>query len=305
MNENDVKLRCAGLPFSPPIYASILILCSLAGCSRFPWSTSTASDEHLINELLYGSPSPPDNRAGNRHDWLSRNDKQITPEPRQISSGTSPSQSLPGLQRCLFARGIPQETLQSADPSNFDRRGRVDAEGRPVAHTPMLIVLHETVASEAETLNLFRTPHPDASSQASYHMLIPADGRRVRVVADVDRAFGAGNSAFDGFTIQLKSGIPGSINNIALHLSFVSPPDGREDAPTHSGYTPLQYRSAAAQTLLWQLSYGIPLERLTTHRAVDQSQTRTDPRSFDWSQFHSVHRQLAVSCGVQALAALP
>lgn len=292
--------------FSTPFYVCILLLCSLAGCSRFPWSTPVASDESLINELLYGVPSPPANRAGDhRHGWPSPKDKQITPGPRQISSGTSPFHSLPGLQSCLLARGIPQETIQSADPSNFDRRGRVDAEGRPVAHTPMLIVLHETVASEVETLNLFRTPHPNASSQASYHMLIPADGRRVRIVADVDRAFGAGNSSFDGYTIQLKPGVPGSINNIALHLSFVSPPDGRADAPTHSGYTALQYRTAAAQTLLWQLSYGIPLDRLTTHRAVDQSQTRTDPRSFDWSQFLSVHRQLAVSCGVQALAVLP
>lgn len=288
-----------------PLPISMLLLCLLAGCSRLPWSTPSASDEDLINELLYGSPSPPANRAGGRQVPNPKQDKRIMLQPSQFSGLASPRQAFSGLQRCLQARGIPAETLQPADPSNFDRRGRVDAEGRPVAHVPLLIVLHETVVSEAETLNLFRTPHRDASAQASYHMLIPADGRRVRIVADADRAFGAGNSAFAGYTIQLNPGIPGSINNISLHLSFVSPPDGREDAPAHSGYTPLQYRSAAAQTLLWQLSYGIPLERLTTHRAVDQSQTRTDPRSFDWRQFRSVHRQLAASCGVQALAALP
>jgi N-acetyl-anhydromuramyl-L-alanine amidase AmpD len=167
----------------------------------------------------------------------------------------------------------------------------------------MIIVLHETVVSEEDTLNLFRTPHKDESAQASYHMIIPEDGRRVRIVADENRAFGAGNSSFGNYTIRLKPDSPGSINNIALHLSFVSPADGRGETPTHSGYTRRQYRSAAAQSLLWQAIYGIPFARLTTHKAVDQSQTRTDPRSFDWSQLISAHRQLATSCGLQAFAA--
>jgi hypothetical protein len=125
----------------------------------------------------------------------------------------------------------------------------------------------------------------------------------VRIVADGYRAFGAGNSAFRSYTIRLKPDSPGSINNIALHLSFVSPGDGRGDSPTHSGYTQRQYRSAAAQTLLWQATYGIPLNQLTTHKAVDRSQTRTDPRSFDWRQFLSTHSQLAASCKLQALTA--
>jgi N-acetyl-anhydromuramyl-L-alanine amidase AmpD len=206
------------------------------------------------------------------------------------------------IQRCLRSKGIPLETSQAADPSNYDRRLRIDSDGRPVESFPMIIVLHETVVSEEDTLNLFRTPHNDESAQASYHMIIPDDGRRVRIVADENRAFGAGNSSFGNYTIRLKPDSPGSINNIALHLSLVSPADGRGEAPSHSGYTERQYRSAAAQSLLWQATYGIPFNRLTTHKVVDQSQTRTDPRSFDWRQFVSAHSQLAASCGLQAFA---
>ncbi|MFN9661276.1 MAG: N-acetylmuramoyl-L-alanine amidase [Cyanobacteriota bacterium] len=212
--------------------------------------------------------------------------------------------TLAGAQRCLQSGGIPKETFQEAHPTNYDRREKRDAEGQLVEHVPMMIVLHETVASEEDTLNFFRTPHPDESDQASYHMLIPEDGRRVRIVSDADRAFGAGNSAFSNYTIRLKPNTPGSINNVALHLSFVSPPDGRGEAPTHSGYTERQYRSAAAQVLLWQAAYAIPLDRLTTHKSVDQSQSRTDPRSFEWKIFLSAHSQLAAACGLQAYASI-
>jgi hypothetical protein len=274
----------------------------LSGCSWFSWTKPQPSNEDLINQLLY-SPSLPSKRFPRQPPNSSRADQQITRGQRPLPGNPNFLLTFERVQRCLLTSGIPQETYQPANPSNFDGRVGLDADGRPVASSPLLIVLHETVASEEETLNLFRTPHFDESAQASYHMIIPDDGRRVRIVADENRAFGAGNSAFGNYTIRLKPDSPGSINNIALHLSFVTPPDGRGEVPTHSGYTPSQYRSAAAQILLWQATYGIQLNQLTTHKAVDRSQTRTDPRSFDWGQFRSFHGQLAASCGLQAFTA--
>jgi N-acetyl-anhydromuramyl-L-alanine amidase AmpD len=282
---------------------SLLGLLLVSGCTTLPWfKPQSQSDEDLINRLLYELPDPTSRDPG-KPAIRSRTDKQLSSVARRPSGQDSPQLTVDLIQRCLRSRGIPSETLQAADPTNYDQRLRSDTDGRPVASYPMIIVLHETVASEEDTLNLFRTPHKDESAQASYHMIIPEDGRRVRIVADENRAFGAGNSSFGNYTIRLNPDSPGSINNIALHLSFVSPADGRGEAPTHSGYTKRQYRSAAGQSLLWQATYGIPFARLTTHKAVDQSQTRTDPRSFDWSQLISAHRQLATSCGLQAFAA--
>jgi len=283
--------------------SSILGLLLVSGCTTLPWfKPQSTPDEDLINRLLYELPDPRSRDPG-QPAIPSRTDKQLSSVARRPTGEVTPQRAVDLIQRCLRSRGIPLETLQAADPTNYDRRLRMDSDGRPVESFPMIIVLHETVVSEEDTLNLFRTPHNDETAQASYHMIIPADGRRVRIVADENRAFGAGNSSFGNYTIRLKPDSPGSINNIALHLSFVSPADGRGEAPTHSGYTSRQYRSAAAQSLLWQATYGIPFTRLTTHKVVDQSQTRTDPRSFDWSQFVSAHSQLATSCGLQALAA--
>jgi N-acetyl-anhydromuramyl-L-alanine amidase AmpD len=278
------------------------ILFLLNGCSWLPFSKPKPSQEDLINRLLYETPEPTPRPLG-QPGLVPRSDKQITMAPVISSRRVPPQLTLDTVRRCLLSRGILDETFQVADPSNYDIRAPHDALGRPIDGYPRIIVLHETVVSEEATLNLFRTPHQDETYQASYHMLIARDGRRVRIVSDENRAFGAGNSAFRNYTIRLKPESPGSINNIALHLSLVSPPDGRGEAPTHSGYTDSQYQSAAAQVLLWQVSYGIPLQYLTTHKAVDKSQTRKDPRSFHWKIFLTAHRQLASACGLLGYAA--
>jgi len=204
---------------------------------------------------------------------------------------------------CIRSAGIPAETTLAADQTNYGNREPTDDQGKPVNHVPMLIVLHETVASEKETLNLFRTRHDNESEQSSYHMVIAQDGRRIRTVGDDYRAYGAGDSAISNYTIRLKKGSDGSLNNIALHLSLVSPEDGRGDNATHSGYTKRQYASTAAQVLIWQATYGIPITYVTTHKAIDRSNTRIDPRSFDSREFGDAYRHLAASCGLHAYAA--
>ena len=68
-------------------------------------------------------------------------------------------------------------------------------------------------------------------------MLVGRDGRRVRIVPDQNRAYGSGMSTFGDLTLRDRPGSVGPINNIALHISLVTPPDGRGDAHGHSGYT--------------------------------------------------------------------
>ncbi len=76
------------------------------------------------------------------------------------------------------------------------------------------------------------------------------------------------------------------MNNFAYHVSLESPGDGRNENRYHSGYTQEQY-----QSLAWLLAKtSIPDERITTHRNVDRSGSRFDPRSFDDSKLTSLLR---------------
>lgn len=223
---------------------------------------------------------------------------------RELAPSPVPPQPREALTRCsqaLAAKGeLKPERATPADPTNFGERQQRDVFGRQVPHTPQLIVLHETVVSEADTLKLFQTPHPRDEDQASYHLLITPTGERLRLVADEQRAYGAGMSAWGDMSVRIRPTSVGSINNVALHLSFVTPPDGRADVSAHSGYTPAQYQAAAATVLLWQARWGIPLNRLTTHAAVDRSRSRYDPRSFRWDRFETAWKAAATTCGFTA-----
>lgn len=132
----------------------------------------------------------------------------------------------------------------------------------------------------------------------SYHILVGRDGRRVRIVPDQNRAYGSGMSTFGDLTLRDRPGSVGPINNIALHISLVTPPDGRGDAHGHSGYTDAQYQTIAEQVLLWQARFGIPITRLTTHAAVDCSRSRYDPRSFRWERFDPHYNHAVELCGL-------
>ena len=197
----------------------------------------------------------------------------------------------------LCLAGGSRENRDPADPSNYGERQALDWKGAAVLHTPSLIVLHETVVDEPTALALFRRHNSDDGQQASYHVLIAADGRRIRVVDDDKRAFGAGDSAFQGQAVQLRQEIPASVNNFALHVSLVSPPDGADgEKRSHTGYSPAQYASLARQIALWQSLYRIPASQIATHQEVDRSGTRHDPRSFDWSLLGQQLRSQLLAC---------
>jgi hypothetical protein len=182
----------------------------------------------------------------------------------------------------------PKEEIALAHFTNYGERFARDLNGKPVSNQP-IIVLHETVASAQSAINLFQTPHFwDDSSQVSYHALIRRNGAIIYVVPPDKRAFGAGNSVFKSpqgiEAVKTNPDFPPSVNNFAYHISLETPSDGFNNAYRHSGYSTAQY-----QSLAWLASKtGVPDSRITTHKAVDRSRSRMDPRSFDYKRFFAL-----------------
>jgi N-acetyl-anhydromuramyl-L-alanine amidase AmpD len=182
------------------------------------------------------------------------------------------------------------------DPSNYGQRFQADSFGNPVDPTPRVVVLHETVFGLRSALNTFFTPHPRDEDQVSYHTLIGEGGEIVETVAPEDRAFGAGNSAFDGRWVVTNPRVGGSINNFALHLSLETPVDGEDEEPDHSGYSDAQYDAMAVVLADWMRRFPIDVRRITTHRHVDLNGERADPRSFDWTKLGTRLQALGIRC---------
>ncbi|PSN19196.1 negative regulator of beta-lactamase [filamentous cyanobacterium CCP5] len=199
-----------------------------------------------------------------------------------VASASTVAQSAPNY--------VPREEIALADPSNYGDRYLTDAYGRPIQND-FVAVLHETVGSARSAINLFQTHHPRDADQVSYHTLIARDGTVIYIVPPEKRAYGAGNSVFNGpngpETVTTNPAFPPSINNFAYHVSLESPADGRGNSRRHSGYTQAQYESLA-----WLLARtDIPDNRITTHQSVDQSGSRMDPRSFDSQRFFALLRR--------------
>jgi N-acetyl-anhydromuramyl-L-alanine amidase AmpD len=182
------------------------------------------------------------------------------------------------------------------DPTNFGERFRRDAFGRAIDPTPRLVVLHETVYGLRSAIHTFTTAHPNDEDQVSYHALIGEDGEVVQLLDPSKRAFGAGNSAFNGQWVVTNPKVGGSVNNFALHVSLETPLDGENNNAGHSGYSSAQYDSLAALLADWIGRYPITLETITTHRAVDLGGERSDPRSFNWQALQERLQNLGLLC---------
>ncbi len=181
----------------------------------------------------------------------------------------------------------PVEVWRPAHETNFGKRYAKDIYGRPVSNAP-IVVLHETVISAASTIRVFQTPHYNEDEQASYHALITRNGTIVHLVSAKNRAFGAGNSVFRGpngpEAVKTHRIYPASVNNFAYHISLETPADGNHNGNYHSGYSQAQY-----QSLAWLVARSrIPHSRVTTHKGVDRSGSRKDPRSFNQRSFNSL-----------------
>ncbi len=188
-----------------------------------------------------------------------------------------------------FAEYKPKYSSVEIHPSNYGDRYSIDAHGKAVNNQP-LVVLHETTDSARSAINTFRTNHPNDNHQVSYHALITLDGIIIYLVPSDKRAFGAGNSAFKSRNgteaVQTNPNLPASVNNFAYHISLETPVDGRgkSNRNYHTGYTKEQY-----QSLAWLIALSdIPEERITTHKNVDLSRHKQDPRSFDFDQLLTI-----------------
>ncbi len=219
---------------------------------------------------------------------------QTASKPNQSSSpAPQPISPVPAAvltQSSLSSLAPPQEAAP-ADPTNYGDRYERDIFGKPVSNQS-LIVLHETVGSADSAINTFRAAHTNEAMQSSYHSIIRRNGTIVYIVPPEKRAFGAGNSVFKGpngeETVKTHRQFPPSVNNFAYHVSLETPPDGANEAETHSGYTDAQYRSLA-----WLIAHSsVPDQRVTTHKAIDRSGSRIDPRSFDPQKFFDVLHSL-------------
>jgi hypothetical protein len=226
-------------------------------------------------------PAPPPQGA-----WVS---------PLQPSCAVHDISQRQRLQRLMAqVRATPVQVR--VDPSNYgDRFGR-DAFGNAINPQPQVVVLHETVYGIQSAINTFQTRHDADSEQVSYHALIGEDGRVVKLVDPSKRAFGAGNSAFQGQWVVTNPKVGGSVNNFALHVSLETPLDGENDNPGHSGYRTAQYDALAALLADWMERFKIPPQNITTHRAVDLGGERADPRSFDWQALQERLQDLGLLC---------
>jgi N-acetyl-anhydromuramyl-L-alanine amidase AmpD len=178
----------------------------------------------------------------------------------------------------------PRESITLIHPTNYGQRYVLDLYSQPTKHDP-IVVIHETAFSARSALNTFRTAHYRDADQVSYHTLIKLNGDIIYLVPPDLRAFGAGNSVFEGEngieTVKTHPDYPPSVNNFAYHVSLETPANGRNNRRRHGGYTLAQYKSLA-----WIVAKtGVPDSRITTHKAVDRSGLRGDPRSFDASTF--------------------
>lgn len=207
---------------------------------------------------------------------------------------SSESEAAPKESATIAANDLgyrPREEVYLADPSNYDQRVAVDSQGNPVDNE-YIVVLHETVGTAMSAINTFQTHHPNDYDQVSYHSLITVDGTVVYMVPPEQRAFGAGNSVFFSEkgeeAVSTNAAFPSSVNNFAYHISLETPADGRHNSnPTHSGYTEAQY-----QSLAWLISRStISEDRITTHKAVDRSGSRADPRSYEPEKLLRLLRQ--------------
>jgi len=200
------------------------------------------------------------------------------------SSAVNPPKSL-FKTTAAFTKYKPRYEIAWADPSNYGERYTKDVNGIRANNLP-IIVLHETSNSASSAINFFQTPHSDENVQASYHAIIKLDGTVIYTVPPDKRAFGAANSVFESAngseTVKTNPNLSPSVNNFAYHVSLETPLDGWTDTePIHSGYTDAQYYSLA-----WLIAQSdVPDDRITTHRLVDRSGTRIDPRSFDARKF--------------------
>ncbi|MFM1799947.1 MAG: hypothetical protein RLZZ117_2225 [Cyanobacteriota bacterium] len=274
------------------VVVSGMLLWLVRSAGGSPQASRSPSLLDILEEVRQAKPAPP--RLPQRPAPLPPARVLWTSPLRQSCSAADPT-----LQTRLSAllAELPSRTQRlRIHPTNYGERLTIDAFGNPLDPKPRLVVLHETVYGLSSAINTFLTPHPRDDDQVSYHMLIGGKGEIVEALDPSKRAFGAGNSAFQGQWAVTNRKVGGSVNNFALHLSLETPIDGEHAEASHSGYSPAQYDALAVVLADWMRRFSIPAEAITTHRHVDLAGERADPRSFNWSELRERLVALGVTC---------
>ncbi|WP_036915181.1 MULTISPECIES: N-acetylmuramoyl-L-alanine amidase [unclassified Prochlorococcus] len=271
----------------------IVLILTLSGLLIFIWQAKRNShdDQPKSNQNLQIHAERRDQFSDEYNQKLNglRSTSQQKP-PRAISWSSPLSKQCSNIdQRLKKNLNHRQERLATErnnvviDASNYGKRYRLDLYGRRINPSPSVVILHETTDSYHSALYTFKDYHHKDEDQVSYHTLITLDGQIIDVVDPINRAYGAGNSAFLGEWVVTNPRFKGSVNNFALHVSLETPWDGRNGYLNHSGYSDNQYDSLALVLADWMDRFNIPPENITTHQHVDLAGERSDPRSFDWS----------------------
>ena len=289
-NWQSAALRLVAIGFAALLL--VLLLNGIQAIAKINLINAPAASVHAPGDLAAFPPLPnlrgfPDPLSA---DWRQMPFPATSRRRSAPSAAPTPRQPIAPSPTNATQPNSPPQEFASADPSNFGDRMTKDVYGHAVSNDP-IVVLHETVGSADSALNTFRAPHPNEDDQVSYHSLIRRNGTVIYVVSPEKRAFGAGNSAFKSAkgleAVKTHRLYAPSVNNFAYHISLESPEDGANSNATHSGYTEEQYRSLA-----WLVAQTrIPDERTTTHRSVDRSGSRIDPRSFDGTKFFDLLHQ--------------
>ena len=259
--------------------------------SAYAQNYSDSSADNLLSLSAAGSQASSSQAPGVRSAASTLADEAASQAAAEAGTAPSNTGDSTAAQPVVGLSYQPKEVVQLAHPSNYGNRYTHDANGKPV-NNDYIVVLHETVGSASSALNTFQTNHPRDEDQVSYHTLIGLDGTIYYVVPPEQRAYGAGNSVFQSFSgeeaVFTNAEFPSSVNNFAYHISLETPIDGQNNGATyHSGYTEAQY-----QSLAWLLARtNIPDDRITTHRLVDRSASRIDPRSFEADKMFRLLRQ--------------
>ncbi len=122
---------------------------------------------------------------------------------------------------------------------------------RPAGMAIDTILLHHTAsAGNAEsTARYFANP----AAQVSSHYIVDRDGSIIRCVQDVDRAWHAGVSEFDGRP---------NVNNYSIGIEICNVGDNIEPYPNAQVYATMRLSAYLVE------EYGIPLSHITRHRDV-------------------------------------
>ena len=109
-------------------------------------------------------------------------------------------------------------------------------------------------------------------SKASYHYLVGRDGSVYQFVDESLKAWHAGKSAWDGYTVA------GSVNPVSIGVAFAN--DGKEP------YKDLQYRVGGELVADICKRHGIPAHLILGHCDVSPGRKPDPWKHFDWSEFY-------------------